>query len=151
MPWPVPKVTPQLQQRWVQHARDEYKDMLPDFHVSPEVDGLFQEMLDTCREEKIEVIGLLRMPEGSEFRKLYSPEAARAIDSFLKRLCEKNHTQLIDASQWLSDDCFADSHHLWPKGAERFSLRLWDEVLEKHVYGVRPSQVASVPKIEDGK
>jgi hypothetical protein len=30
---------------------------------------------------------------------------------------------------------FADGHHLLPFAAERFSLKLWDKALEKHMQG----------------
>jgi hypothetical protein len=139
--FPVAQVTPEQYERWLQHARDQYTEKLANFRVSPESDRLFREILSTCRAEKIEVIGILRMPEGTDFRKMYSSEASRTIDSYLKRLCEENETQLIDASHWLPDDCFADSHHLLPHGAEQFTLRLWSDVLEKHIHG--PSAVGS--------
>ena len=79
------------------------------------------------------MIGLLRMPEGTDFKKLYSPEATQCIDSYLRDLCRQEETQLIDTSNWLEDDRFADGHHLLPPGAKRFTLRLWNEVLKKHV------------------
>lgn len=133
LPYPVKVVTPELRKRWLQRTRDEYTDMLANFRVAPEADRLFREMLQTCRHEGIQVIGLLRMPEGTEFKRLYSPEATQCIDSYLHDLCRQEHTELIDASNWLDDDCFADGHHLLPPGAKRFTLRLWNEVLKKHV------------------
>jgi hypothetical protein len=130
LPWPVAVVTPEQHEKWVQRARYEYTDMLANFRVAPEADRLFREMLHTCRHEGIQVIGLLRMPEGTEFKKMYSPEATQCIDSYLRDLCRQEETELIDANNWLEDDCFADSHHLLRHGAERFTNRLWNDVLE---------------------
>jgi hypothetical protein len=128
-------VTPELHERWLQRTRDEYTPILVNFRIAPEADRLFREMLHTCRHEGIQVIGLLRMPEGTEFKRLYSPEATQCIDSYLHDLCRQEETRLIDASNWLEDDCFADGHHLLPPGAKRFTLRLWREVLEPAVEG----------------
>jgi len=131
-PFPYERVSPELYQSMFQVARKAYAPILSQFRIVPEADRIFREMLDVCRHEEIEVIGLLRMPEATDFRALYPPETSRLIDRYLRDLCRQYETEYIDASQWLSDDNFADGHHLLPQGAERFSLRLWDEVLEKH-------------------
>jgi hypothetical protein len=137
-------VTREEYDRWFGVTRDHYTPMLANFRVSAEVDRLFREMLHTCRHEGIQVIGLLRMPEGTDFKKLYSSEATQCIDSYLHDLCREEETELIDASDWLPDECFLDSHHLLPHGAECFSLRLWHEVLERRIQGMSRRQVASV-------
>jgi hypothetical protein len=131
--FPFSSVTREQYQKYFKVARDEYSPLLATFRISPAADRLLREVLDTCRQNGISVIGLLRMPESTDFRKLYSPEASRTIDSYLKGLCEEYGIESIDASKWLSDDCFADGHHQLAHGAERFTLRLWDEVLERHV------------------
>jgi hypothetical protein len=145
VPWLFPQVTPEQYQRGLQHARNQYMEKLANFRICPESDRLFCEILNTCRKERIEVIGILRMPEGTDFRRMYSPEANLLIDSYLKGLCQEYETQFINTSQWLSDDSFADGHHLLPGAAERFTLRLWDEVLEKHIHGTKTNQIASAP------
>lgn len=133
LPFPLESVTREDYEKGFQHARDQYESNLANFRVSPEADRLLREMLSTCRQERIEVIGLLRMPESTEFKKLYPPEAVRQIDTYLRDLCREKHIQLIDASGWISDDCFVDGHHLLQRGALRFTLRLWNEVLEPHI------------------
>jgi hypothetical protein len=87
-------------------------------------------MLEIARKENIEVLGLLLMPEGSDFRNLYSAEACQTIDTYFQGLCRESNTELIDARTWMSDDSFSDSHHLLPCGAEQFTLRLWRDALE---------------------
>jgi hypothetical protein len=131
--FPFPSVTREQYEKYFKVASEAYGPTLVNFRIAPEADRLFREILDVCRQNGISVIGLLRMPESTDFRKLYSPEASRVIDTYLKGLCEEYGTESIDASQWLSDDCSADGHHMLAHGAERFTLRLWDEVLERHV------------------
>jgi hypothetical protein len=130
---PFPQVAQEQYDKNVKVARDAYTPAMANFRIAPEADRLLREILDTCRQNAISVIGLLRMPESTGFRELYSPEASRMIDTYLKGLCQEYGTESIDASQWLSDDCFLDGHHMLAHGAERFTLRLWDEVLERHV------------------
>ncbi len=131
--FPFPSVTQEQYEKYFKVARDCYTIIMENFRIAPEADRLFREMLDTCSQNGISVIGLLRMPESTGFRKMYSPKVCRLIDTYLKGLCEEYEIESIDASKWLSDDCFADGHHLLAHGAERFTLRLWDEVLERHV------------------
>jgi hypothetical protein len=131
--FPIPSVTPEQYEKNLEFACNAYSPMMANFRIAPEADRLLREMLDTCRQNAISVIGLLRMPESTGFRNLYSPEASRMIDTYLKALCNEYGTESINASQWLSDDCFVDGHHQLAHGAERFTLRLWDDVLERHV------------------
>jgi hypothetical protein len=130
LPFPLPTVSREQYDKGFGVARDCYAPKLMNFRVSEQVDLLLREILEICRQENIGILGLLRMPEGSDFRTLYSSEASRTIDSYLMKLCGDFNIDFIDASTWLTDDCFADGHHLLPKGAERFSLRFWNEVLE---------------------
>ncbi len=140
LPCPRHSVTRKEYDLMFQVAENNYAPALKSFQVAPEADRLVRQILDDCRKEGIEVIGLLRMPEAGDFRALYPPDASRMIDRYLKVLCREYQTDYIDASRWLEDDQFVDGHHLLPSGAERFSLRLWDEMLEKHMHGA--SEVA---------
>jgi hypothetical protein len=133
IPFASRSVSPEHYQKYFRKAYDDYSVLVANFRIDPKADRLFREILDTCRDNAISVIGLLRMPEATDFRKLYSPEATRMIDSYLKELGEEYGIESIDASAWLSDDCFADGHHLLLHGAERFTLRLWNEVLDRYL------------------
>ena len=139
LPFPLTTVTREQHENWFRVARDHYTPTLANFRVCPEADLLIREMLETCRQEKIEVLGLLLMPEGRDFRDLYSSEACQTMDAYLHALCREFNIQLIDARTWMADDCFSDGHHLLPGGAEKFSLRLWRDALEPQLQGQEPS------------
>ncbi len=130
LPFALATVTQEEYEKRLAVTRENYIAQLRDFRISAEADQLYHEMLHVCRQEGIEVIGLLRMPEGTDFKKLYSAAVSHQIDSYLNTFCQEENTQLIDASNWMPDDSFADSHHLLPAAAERFSLRLWNEAFE---------------------
>jgi hypothetical protein len=129
-PFPFTSVTQEQYKKWFAVARDNFTEMLANFRISAEADHLFREMLEICRKERIEVLGLLLMPEGTDIRNLYSLDVCRAINVYLQGLCREFDIELIDARTWLSDDCFCDGHHMLPCGAEQFTLRLWRDALE---------------------
>jgi hypothetical protein len=136
-------VTSEQYRKGVDVAQQEYAAPFGEwFHVAPTVDLAMRELLDTCRRENISV-ALLLMPEGSDFRSWYSPSARANIDSYLDGLCAEYAIPLVDATRWLPDDCFSDSHHLLPLGANRFTERLGREVLPVFLAGrLRPGRHA---------
>jgi len=129
-PFPLTSVTHEQYEKWFGVARHDYTQVLANFRVAAGADRLYREMLAICRQEKIEVLGLLLMPEGTDFRNLYSGEACQTINAYLQGLCREFNIKLIDARTWMSDDLFSDSHHLLPGGAENFTRRLWQQALE---------------------
>jgi hypothetical protein len=104
------------------------------FRVSPIVDKAMHDLLEICKRERISA-ALLLMPEGTDFRRWYSPEARFYIDTYLDNLSKEYGIPLVDASRWLPDDCFSDSHHLLPEGADKFTERLGREFLEPMLAG----------------
>jgi hypothetical protein len=127
--WPLASVTPEQRQQGGEMVRASYAICLKNFRVAPEADRLLHEILDTCQRENITVLALLKTPEGSDIRCMYSPETNKIIDGYLTALCREYDTKLIDASAWMSDSDTFDGHHMLPGGAEKFTLRLWNEVL----------------------
>ncbi len=69
------------------------------------------------------------MPEGTEFRSLYTPEGESARLAMLDRLRQKFGVSVIDARAWLPDSAFYDQHHLLPEGADDFAERFRVEAL----------------------
>src|SRR5262249_8439334 len=63
------------------------------------------------------------------FRRLYNPALRSAALGRLADLCREFGTELIDASKWVGDEGFSDSHHLLPPGARAFTERFWREKL----------------------
>jgi hypothetical protein len=64
------------------------------------------------------------MPESSEFRGWYGPAGYAAVTAFAQQLSGEFGVPVYDARDWVSDDGFADGHHLIPAGAEAFTDRL---------------------------
>jgi hypothetical protein len=100
------------------------------FELSAKVDEILREMLGLCARERIKVLGLVLMPESSEFRRLCPPETRVQVHDYLTGLCRQFDTELLDAGTWIDDRDFYDGHHLLQPGAEVFTRRLWEEFLE---------------------
>jgi hypothetical protein len=109
-------------------ARTEYADRLADLRPGGPPAEALRETLEVCRAEGIPT-ALVLMPEGSEFRRLYPPEALDATARFLGELQQQYGVPLIDAREWVGDDGFWDSHHLLPAGAAAFTDRLGREAI----------------------
>jgi len=100
-----------------------YAPALDRFCISATPDRALRELLDSCRQERIEA-ALLAMPESSELRSAFGPPAAQALASYLDDLRRDYGVSLLDAREWAPDADFADGEHLLPGGAVRFSQRL---------------------------
>jgi len=109
-------------------AHKQYDDCYRDFKLSKAQASQLDELLSRCRKKGIQA-ALILTPEGSEFRKLYTPQMNTAIDSMLAGLRAKYGVAVIDAREWLDDSHFYDMHHLLYSGAREFSRRLASEGL----------------------
>jgi hypothetical protein len=129
LPMP-PSVTPEDYRNRVQRARLDYFLPFPEhFTVSAESDRALRELLETCRRERIEVIALVLMPEGTDLRSWYPRPAWDGLRGYLRGLCSQYGTRLVDASCWLGDGSFIDGHHPTLPGAAAFSDRFGRDVL----------------------
>ncbi len=133
-PWP--DVTPERYRAALERTRVEYAYYLNGFRLGGPSPPALREMLDLCREERLPAT-LVLMPEGSDFRGWYSAAAWGQVEGFLAELRADYGVGVVDARAWVPDEEFADSHHLTPKGAERFSERLGREVLAPQFAGRR--------------
>jgi hypothetical protein len=86
-------------------------------------------LLQRCRDEHIPV-GVVWMPESSEFRKLYSPRVRSEVESYLAGLSREYGATVVQTRDWVGDEHFFDAHHLLPEGAAVFTTRLGKEVIE---------------------
>lgn len=127
---PFPRAaTKEQQEKMLEHALWEYKDFkLFDFQVTEEPDRATRTLLSLCRDRAIGVTFYI-MPEGSEFQVVYPTEARPRVAAYLAKLRQEYDFELYDASGWMSDASFADSHHLLPEAAEEFSQRFGREIL----------------------
>ena len=114
--------------RALQLARNTYEKELQDFHIEAIEDRAMHEMLALCRQEGIPTI-LYLMPEGSVFRSWYVPPTRARIENYLIHLSEEFNVPILDARKWIADEYFGDSHHLYRRGATKFTQRFGEEVL----------------------
>jgi len=116
-------VTVEQKRHGIQHARDEYFELLQHLTLDGPAARAVGETLEECRRQGVRA-ALLLMPEGTEFRSWYPPAVEASVYAFLDRLSQEYGVPTIDARRWLTDDCFSDSHHLLPAGAAALSDRL---------------------------
>lgn len=109
-------------------ARAEYAAVLGTLTPGGPAGEAVREMLRVCRDRGVPA-KLLWMPEATDFRALYPPDAEQRMTAFLGSLRTEFGVDVIDARGWVPDHEFTDGHHLLRPGAERFSGRLADEVL----------------------
>jgi hypothetical protein len=122
-------VSPQERTSYMQLTHGQYDGVLSESHLARPATRAVTDLLDLCRAEGIPV-GLVLMPEGSEFRAGYSSALRTSLDDFLKNVQIQWQVPLIDGRTWIQDQYFWDGHHLLPEGARIFTLRFAREGLE---------------------
>ncbi len=132
LPYFKAEVTPEEYQRSTEFAKQEYGRMFQDYRVTEQADRALKALLGLCRQEAIET-ALFVMPEGSQFRACYAPEARRQIDDYLSQIGREWEVPVYDATTWCQDADFWDSHHLLSEGAKGFSRRFGQQVVEEFV------------------
>ncbi len=125
---PAPMITPQWRAAALEHARREYAGGLATFRLGGASCQALREQLEVCRQEKI-AAALVLLPEGTEFHSWYKASDWAEIEQFLTELSREFAVPLVNAREWIADEDFIDSHHLWGSGAEKFTQRLGREVL----------------------
>jgi hypothetical protein len=100
---------------------------LAHYHLGKGPAQAMHDLLQCCRREGIPVV-LVVTPESAEFASWYSEECQASTDRFLEELRAKYGVAIINARQWLSDDAFADGHHVHAGGAQAFTTRLSAEL-----------------------
>jgi hypothetical protein len=125
-----PDPAPELRQMTLNHAHREW-DYLKTFSFTgrDRATGALRELLASCRESGVPT-GLVLMPEGPAFRSWYAPpDSWPKFQDRMEQIGREEGAQLIVAREWIDEDDFLDSHHLLPRGAEKFSERLGREYI----------------------
>jgi hypothetical protein len=125
-------VTDEQYERGVAWARQEYADLLFTLLLHGPACAAVEESIGACRNAGVP-IGLVLMPEGTDFRAMYTPRALAELDAFMRR----QQCPVIDARLWLADDGFSDSHHMVSSGAREFTRRLGQAIVERELVGLR--------------
>ena len=108
---------------YLKKSADYYQPLLANYRIDPLESRALREILTTCRKRGIEVT-LVWLPESSEFRNWYTPEALALGQEFLAKLQSDFAVKVIVARDWMPDDMLADGYHLTVTGAKAFTKRL---------------------------
>jgi hypothetical protein len=106
----------------------DYGPTVQRFGVTPAGDRALHDMLVLCRRRGIKA-ALVWMPEASDFRRYYSPDALAGMRAYLAALSDAYQAPCLDMREWAPDEDFADGFHLTPAGAARLTERLGREFL----------------------
>jgi hypothetical protein len=117
-------------------AHKQYDPFYKAFQFDADAWGRLVGTIDRARASGTDVVVVL-MPEGSEFRALYTPEVRAAIESLIGRLRDEVGVIVADAREWLDDAAFYDQHHLLPNGAKVFADRFRTDALEPALQRVK--------------
>lgn len=120
--------------REVERGRGVTVPLLNPLRIHTNTDRALRELLDLCRAWGIQAAVFL-MPEHSECRRWYSPQARELVRSYLGELGRAYQVPVIDTRDWLSDEYFADFCHMARAGAAPFSHRFAREVLQPLLEG----------------
>jgi hypothetical protein len=115
-------------------ARQTYFAPLQRFRIERSADRALRQTIELGQRHGIRFV-LLLAPEGSSFRSWYAPSVSEQIGTYCRKLGADYGIPVIDARHWLADEDFFDGHHLLRGGAERFTHRLAQEVLQPLVDG----------------
>ena len=116
-------ITPELLATGTARAKAEYVPMLANYHPGGPACEALRELLTLCRERNIPVRMVL-MPEGGDFRSWFPQPGLERLMTFLNTTSAEFNAPLVNAREWLPDEHFYDSHHMFAAGAEAFSDRL---------------------------
>ena len=110
-------------------AHKQYDPFYTAFKFDPAAWNHLVGTIDRARAGGTDVVVVL-MPEGSEFRSLYTPDVRAGVADLVRRLRDEVGVTVVDAREWLPDSAFYDQHHLLPGGATTFADRFRTDALE---------------------
>lgn len=120
---------PGTHERLLAYYHNIYAPHLERFQTEGISDRALRQTLELCRREGI-AAAVVVLPEGTQFRSWYPPEAEAEVSAYLERLRRECRVPVVDARTWVAEGDFLDSHHLLPRGATVFSARLGTEFLQ---------------------
>jgi hypothetical protein len=124
--YPVADVPDETRAAGVERARGEYIERLKHFSVGAMSRRALRDLVARCEADGVRVAFYL-MPEGPAFRSWYPAETRAAVERLIAEM--RHLAPVFDATDGFAELDFADSHHLLPRGAARFSRKLADEHL----------------------
>jgi hypothetical protein len=100
-----------------------YRPLFADYRIAASADRAFREAVAVARANGA-AVGLLYLPESSEFRAWYTPEAERLAREHLSGISRDLALPVINAREWMDDGLLVDGFHLSRLGAAEFSRKL---------------------------
>lgn len=126
---PMPSISPSTRADSIAKARADFEPKLAHFRIGASSNRAFHDLAAACRKQGIRMAFFVT-PEGPVFQSWYPPRARLEVAEYLRRLSVELTIPIFDSSDGFGESEFADSHHMLPAGAARFSKRLADEHLK---------------------
>ena len=127
-PPPYTDMTPEKQAQNREMLRKAIASYLPMIPIGGPGYDATREVLASCREAGVPA-ALLMMPESPAYRGWYAPAMWAKFQAWLEETGREYGTPVVNAREWIDEDDFADTVHLLPRGAEKFTERLGREHL----------------------
>jgi hypothetical protein len=112
--------------RALARTKQDYSPVLVNYRTGGAGAAAIRDTLSQCRQQGIHVAVML-MPESSEHREWYGQAGYADVTEFAFGLGNEFGIPVVDAREWLTDQGFADGHHLTGSGADAFTTRLANE------------------------
>lgn len=119
---------------FLRHYREGYRKQFDGHEIHPDSDRALREAVALVRAHGARV-GLLHLPEASEFKAWYPPEVEKAGREHLSALACELRVPVIDARDWMADNLLADGHHLSRVGAGAFTACLGSVTARAFAHG----------------
>jgi hypothetical protein len=100
-----------------------YRPLFADYRISPSADRALRAAIGVAQQNGAKV-GLLYLPESTEFRSWYSPRAAQLAREHLAAMTRDLGVPVINAREWMDDGLLVDGFHLSRRGAAEFTRML---------------------------
>ncbi len=128
-PWgwvPGPDLQPEGSEeraRYLAASEKVFKPQLRAFAFTPQADRALYESVALARQHGA-TVGLVYLPESSEFRSWYPAKALKVIEEHLAEQSRELNVPVIDCRTWLPDGYLPDGFHLSKRGGIEFTKRL---------------------------
>lgn len=117
------RMPPEKRKDGLAAAAGYYRPLFEQYRVSPVADRAMREAVAECRAAGARV-GLVYLPEATEFGAFVPSWAAGMADAHLAKLRADLDLPLIDAKRWAADEDLPDGFHLCQPGAAAFTRKL---------------------------
>jgi hypothetical protein len=104
-------------------CRDIYRPVFANYRVAPSADRAIREAVAVAREHGARV-GFVYLPESTEFRSWYPPDAERQAREHLAAISRELAVPVVNAREWVDDGLLVDGFHLSRIGAAEFTRKL---------------------------